>query len=72
MLVIYKGSSIISIPRGPNIPIISQIKLLEIYNINQSPLLFKFLKGYIYAKRGEKTICLKGGKSGHNKHIYTL
>jgi hypothetical protein len=26
----------------------------------------------MYAKRGEKTIYLKGGKSGHNKHIYTL
>jgi hypothetical protein len=34
ILVIYKGTSIISIPRGLDIPIISRIKLSEIYNIN--------------------------------------
>ena len=72
MLIIYKGSSIISIPYGLNVPIIGQIKLLEICNIDQSPLLFKFLKGHIYAKRGEKTIRLKGGKSGYNKYMCTL
>jgi hypothetical protein len=70
--VICKGSSIIGIPRGPNVPIIGRIKLSEICNIDQSPLLFEFLKGYMYAKRGEKTIRLKGGKSRHNKHICTL
>ena len=72
MLVIYKGSLIISIPHSPNIPIISQIKLLEIYNIDQSPLPFEFLKGRIYTKKGEKTIRLKGGKSGHDKRMCTL
>jgi hypothetical protein len=72
MLAIRKGSLIIDIPRGPNVPIIGRIKLSEIYNIDQSPLLFKFLKGRTYAKKGEKTIRLKGGKSRHNKHIYTL
>jgi len=72
MLVIRKGSLIIGIPCGPNVPVIGRIKLLEICNIDQSPLLFEFLKVYIYAKRGEKTIRLKGGKSGHNKRIYTL
>ena len=34
MLIIYKGSLIIGIPRGPNVPVISRIKLLEIYNID--------------------------------------
>jgi hypothetical protein len=72
MLAIRKGSLIIDIPRGPNVPIIGRIKLSEIYNIDQSPLLFKFLKGRTYAKKGEKTIRLKGGKSRHNKRIYTL
>jgi hypothetical protein len=72
MLIICKGSLIISIPRGPNVPIIGRIKLSEICNMDQSPLPFKFLKGHIYTKRGEKTIHLKGEKSGHNKRIYTL
>jgi hypothetical protein len=40
--------------------------------MDQSPLLFEFLKGRIYAKRGEKTIRLKGEKSGHDKRICTL
>ena len=71
-MLIIREDLIINIPHNPNIPIISRIKLSEIANIDQSPLLFKFLKGYIYAKRGEKTIRLKGGKSGHNKYIYTL
>jgi hypothetical protein len=30
------------------------------------------LKGYIYAKRGEKTVRLKEGKLGHNKRQCTL
>ena len=30
------------------------------------------MKGRTYAKRGEKTVRLKGGKSRHNKRIYTL
>ena len=34
--------------------------------------MFEFLKGRIYAKRGEKTICLKGGKSGYDKRICIL
>ena len=66
MLVIIEDS-VISIPRDPNIPVIGRIKLSEIANINQSPLLFEFLKGYIYAKKGEKTVRLKEGKSGHDK-----
>jgi len=72
MLVIREGTSIISIPRGPDVPVIGRIKLSEICNMDQSPLPFEFLKGRTYAKKGEKTIRLKGGKSRHNKHIYTL
>jgi hypothetical protein len=72
MLIIREGSLIIGIPCGPDVLIIGRIKLLEICNIDQSPLLFEFLKGRTYTKRGEKTIRLKGGKSGHDKRIYTL
>jgi hypothetical protein len=67
MLAIIKGKSIIGIPHGPEVPIVSRIKLLEIYNMDQSPLLFEFLKGHTYAKRGDKIVCLKEGKSGHDK-----
>jgi len=72
MLVIREGTSIISIPRGPDVPVIGRIKLSEICNMDQSPLPFEFLKGRTYAKKGEKTIRLKGGKSGHDKRMCTL
>ena len=51
-MVMIKGKSIVGIPRDLNIPIIGRIKLSKIYNINQSPILFEYLKGYIYAKKG--------------------
>jgi len=66
-MFVVREDSVIGIPRDPNISIISRIKLLEIANIDQSPLLFEFLKGRIYVKRGEKTVRLKEGKSGHDK-----
>ena len=72
MLAIIKGESIIGIPRGPEVPVVGRIKLSKICKIDQSPLLFEFLKGCTYAKRGDKTICLKEGKSGHNKRQCTL
>ena len=56
MLVIRKGTLIISIPHGPDVLVIGRIKLLEICNMDQSPLPFEFLKGRTYAKKGEKTI----------------
>jgi hypothetical protein len=34
MLIIREGTSIISIPRGLDVPVISRIKLLEIYNMD--------------------------------------
>jgi hypothetical protein len=34
MLVIREGSLIIGIPRGPNVPVISRIKLSEICNMD--------------------------------------
>jgi hypothetical protein len=34
MLVIREGTSIIGIPRGPDVPVISRIKLLEICNMD--------------------------------------
>jgi hypothetical protein len=67
MFVIIKGKSIIGIPRGLEVLVVGRIKLSEICNIDQSPLLFEFLKGRTYAKKGDKTVCLKEGKSRYNK-----
>jgi hypothetical protein len=66
-MLIIREDSVVGIPRDLNVLVISRIKLSEIANMDQSPLLFEFLKGYIYAKKGEKTVRLKGGKSGHDK-----
>jgi len=71
-MLIVREDSVIGIPRDPNIPVIGRIKLSEIANMDQSPLLFEFLKGRIYTKRGEKTVRLKEGKSGHDKRQCTL
>ena len=71
-MLIIREDSVINIPRDLNILVIGRIKLSEIVNMDQSPLLFEFLKGRIYVKRGEKTVRLKEGKSGHDKRQYTL
>jgi hypothetical protein len=67
MLTIIEGKSIIGIPRGPEVPVVGRIKLSEICNIDQSPLLFEYLKGRTYAKKGDRTVRIKEGKSGHDK-----
>ena len=66
-MLIVREDLVVGIPRNPNVPVIGRIKLLEIANMDQSPLPFEFLKGRIYAKKGEKTVRLKGGKLGHDK-----
>ena len=40
--------------------------------MDQSLLLFEFLKGRIYIKKREKTIRLKGSKSRYDKRMCTL
>ena len=71
-MLVVREDSVISIPRDLNIPVIGRIKLSEIANMDQLPLLFEFLKGRTYVKRGEKTVRLKEGKSGHDKRQCTL
>jgi hypothetical protein len=66
-MLIVREDLVVSIPRDPDVPVIGRIKLSEIANMDQSPLPFEFLKGRTYAKKGEKTVRLKGGKSGHDK-----
>jgi hypothetical protein len=71
MMVIVKDS-ICGILRGPSIQVVGRFKLSEIGNMDQSPLAFEFLKGQTYEKRGERTVCLKGAKSGWEKRQCTL
>jgi hypothetical protein len=40
--------------------------------MDQTPILFEFLKGKTYAKRGDRTITIKGAKSGWEKRMCTL
>jgi hypothetical protein len=70
-MVIIKGS-VSSIPRSLKVSTIGRFKLLEIENIDQSPLAFKFLKEKTYVKRGERTILLKSTKSRWDKRQCTL
>jgi hypothetical protein len=72
MLTIIKGKLIIGIPQGSNVLVVGQIKLSEICNIDQSLLLFEYLKGYTYVKKRDRTVCLREGKSSHNRHQCTL
>jgi len=72
MLTIIEGKSIVGIPRGPDVPVVGRIKLSEICNMDQSPLPFEYLKGRTYAKKGDRTVRIKEGKSGHDKRQCTL
>lgn len=72
ILTIIEGKSTVGILRGPDIPVVGRIKLSEICNIDHSPLPFEYLKGRTYAKKGDRTVRIKEGKSGHNKRQCTL
>jgi hypothetical protein len=52
--------------------VVGQIKLSEICNIDQSLLLFKYLKSCIYVKKGDRTVCLKERKSSYDRCQCTL
>ena len=72
MMTIIEGKSIVGIPRGLDCLVVGRIKLSEIYNMDQSPMPFKYLRGRTYAKKGSKTVCLKEGKAGHDRRQFTL
>ncbi len=72
MMAVIEGTSIVGIPRGPEVPVVGRIKLSEICNMDQSSMLFEYLKGRTYAKKGDRTVSLKEGKSGHDKRQFTL
>ena len=72
MITIIEEKSIVGILRGLDVPVVGRIKLSEICNIDQSLLPFEYLKGRTYAKRGDRTVRIKEGRSGHNKRQCTL
>jgi len=59
-------------PCGKDIPVVGRFKLSEIANMDQSPLPFELCKGRTYNKKGEKTIRLKGLRSGWENRQCTL
>jgi hypothetical protein len=71
-LMVIRFDSICGIPRGPTVITVGRFKLSEIGNMDQSPLAFEFLKGRTLARRGDRTIALKGAKSGWEKRQCTL
>ena len=43
---------------------VGRFKLSQVANMDQTPLLFSFCEGPIYADTGEKTVWVRGGASG--------
>jgi hypothetical protein len=58
--------------RDASVPTVGRFKLSEIGNMDQSPLPFELQRGRTYAKTGEKTVLLKGQRSGWDKRQCTL
>jgi hypothetical protein len=54
-MVIQEGSNI-GIPYSLSIPLVGWFKLLEIANIDQTPIAFEFLSSQTYDFKGSKTI----------------
>jgi hypothetical protein len=71
-MMVMTENSVTGIPRDPSVLIVGRFKLSEIANMDQSPLPFEHLKGRTYEKKGNKTVRLKGGKSGWDKRQCTL
>lgn len=71
-MMVMTENSVTGILRDPSVPIVGRFKLSEIANIDQSPLPFEHLKGRTYEKKGNKTVRLKGGRSGWDKRQCTL
>jgi hypothetical protein len=70
--MVVREDSDCGIPRGPSVLVVGRFKLSEISNMDQSLLSFEFLKGRTYTRRGDKTVRLKGIKSGWDKRMCTL
>ena len=65
-MVIREGFNI-GIPRSLSIPLVGRFKLLEIANMDQTPIAFEFLSGRTYDFKGSKTIWVKEQRSGWDR-----
>jgi hypothetical protein len=65
-------SSNCGISRSPAVPLVGRFKLLEIGNIDQTPIAFEFLSGRTYELKGVKTVWIKEQRSGWDKRQATL
>jgi hypothetical protein len=54
------------------VPIVGRYKLLEIGNIDQTPIAFEFLAGCTYNYKGAKTVWVKEQRSGWDRRQATL
>jgi hypothetical protein len=70
--MVVRVDSVCGIPHNPSVTTIGRFKLLEIGNMDQSPLAFEFLKGRTLTRIGDRTITFKGAKSGWEKRQCTL
>ena len=69
---IINPSSDCGISRSPPIPLVGRFKLLEIGNMDQTPIAIKFLSGRTYELKGVKTVWIKEQRSGWDKRQVTL
>lgn len=70
--MIIKDFFDVGLPRGEDVPVVGRFKLLEIGNMDQTPLPFDFLSGKTYNEKGAKTVWLKEFRSGWDKRQCTL
>jgi hypothetical protein len=54
------------------IPLVGRFKLLEIANMDQTPIAFEFLSGRTYELKGAKTVWIKEQRSGWDRRQATL
>ena len=57
---------------GPDIPTVGRMKLSQIANMDQTPIVFEFLSGRTYDFKGAPTIWIKEQRSGWDRRQATL
>ena len=58
--------------KGVQTGAVGKIELQQIAHVDQTPLPFSFASGETYADTGDKTVWIKGGASGLEKHQCTV
>ncbi|RPA95043.1 DDE-domain-containing protein, partial [Choiromyces venosus 120613-1] len=60
------------LPSASFIPPLNRFATSNIFNVDETPLLFEYLNGYTYNPKGDKTIWVKETRSGWNKRMASL